>query len=496
MSHGTDETHETYGTTPAAARTMRRTKIICTIGPVTESDDMLLALAEAGMNVARLNFSHGTHEEHGRKIAAIRRIEEKLWKPIAILQDLPGPKLRTGPMTPVTVDLSPGKRFIFTTRDVPGSADEVNLPHPELVRKARPGQQVFVADGDFEFQVEEVTDTDIITHVVVGGELGGHKGINMPDAEVDLPSVTDADIEDLRFGLSQDVDWVAASFVRRACDLDPIRSVIAASGKPVRLIAKIEKSEAVENIDSIIEAADGIMVARGDLGVELPLEKVAGAQKMIISKCNEAGKPVITATQMLDSMIRNRRPTRAEVTDTANAVLDGTDATMLSGETAIGKYPVEAVLMMRAILLETECSLDYCRFMQESLSRPANTVTNAIAQATCSLAWDLSAAAIITPTSSGATARAVSQYRPSVPIIAAPTRLSTYRQLALSWGVYPMLVAPGVKTTDAMIEGAVHGASRLGIVRQGDTVVLTAGVPAGEPGRTNLIKVHVIGQDV
>lgn len=472
---------------------MRRTKIICTIGPATESEEMLRALAESGMNVARLNFSHGTQEEHGQRIATIRRIESELGKPIAILQDLPGPKLRTGPMAPGTVDLVPGQRFVFTTRDVPGSAEEANLPHPELIREARPGQQIFVADGDFEFHVEEVTDTDMVTRVIIGGPLGARKGINMPDAELDLPSITDDDIDDLRFGLAQDVDWVAASFVRRASDLAPIREMIAESGKPVRLMAKIEKAEAVRDIDSIIDAVDGIMVARGDLGVELPIEKVAVAQKMIIHKCNRAGKPVITATQMLDSMIRNRRPTRAEVSDVTNAVFDGTDGTMLSGETAIGKFPIETVLMMRAILLETEETLDYCHLMEESVRQSANTVTDAIAQASVSLAWDLSAAAIITPTSSGATARAVSRYRPAAPIIAAPTLLSTYRQLALSWGVYPVLVAPGANT-DEMIQEAVRGADLIGVVKQGDTVVLTAGIPAGIPGRTNLIKVHVVGQ--
>ena len=472
---------------------MRRTKIICTIGPATESEEMLRALSESGMNVARLNFSHGTRAEHGQRIKAIRSIESELAKPIAILQDLPGPKLRTGEMAPGTVDLVPGQRFAFTTRDVPGNADEVHLPHPELVREAKCGQQVFVADGDFQFLIDDVTPTDIVTRVVIGGPLGAHKGISIPDAELELPAVTDADIDDLRFGLEHDVDWVAASFVRRASDLEPIRAMIAESGKSVRLMAKIEKAEAVQNIDSIIEASDAIMVARGDLGVELPLEKVAVAQKMIIKKCNLAGKPVITATQMLDSMIRNRRPTRAEVTDVANAVFDGTDATMLSGETAIGKFPIDAVLMMRAILLETEATLDYCRLMEEKVRLSANTVTDAIAQASVSLAWDLSAAAIITPTSSGATARAVSQYRPAAPIIAAPTSMATYRQLALSWGVYPVLVAPGANT-DETIDVAVAGAARLGIVKEGDTVVLTAGIPFGVPGRTNLIKVQVVGQ--
>ncbi len=472
--------------------TMRRTKIICTIGPATESEEMLLALAEAGMNVARLNFSHGTREDHGRRIACIREIEARLGKPIAVLQDLPGPKLRTGAMASDTVDVVTGQRFVFTTRDVPGTAEEVNLPYPDLVRQAKPGQQIFVADGDFEFHIESVTDTDIVTRVVIGGPLGAHKGVNMPGSDICLPSVTDEDIEDLKFGLEHDVDWVAASFVRTAADLDPIRKLIADSGKSVRLIAKIEKGEGVANIDSIIEAVDGIMVARGDLGVELPVEKVPIAQKTIIRKCNQAGKPVITATQMLDSMIRNRRPTRAEVTDVANAVFDGTDATMLSGETAIGKFPVETVQMMRAILLETESNLDYLQMMQERERLSANTVTDAIAQASVSLAWDLSAAAIITPTSSGATARAVSQYRPVAPIVAAPSSASVYRQLALSWGVIPVLVARSANT-DEMIEQAVKGAEDLGIVKQGDTVVLTAGIPSGVPGRTNLIKVQVVG---
>jgi pyruvate kinase len=473
---------------------MRRTKIVCTIGPATESPEMLRALVEAGMNVARLNFSHGTKEQHGERIKQLRQIERERNIPIAILQDLPGPKLRTGPMAK-PVKLQPGQKFVFTTRDVPGSEEEVNLPYPELVKQAQPGAPIFVDDGQLEFRVESTTSTDIITTVVVGGILGAHKGINMPGTNIPLPSVTESDIEDLEFGLAHDVDWVAASFVRHASDLEPIKEIIHSSGKPTKLIAKIEKGEAVQEIDAIIEAADGIMIARGDLGVEMPIEKVPALQKEIISKCNLAGKPVITATQMLDSMIHNRRPTRAEVTDVANAILDGTDAVMLSGETAIGEFPIDTVKMMAKIAIEAERSLNYRQLWLERSQITAKNVTDAIAQATVDIALDLEATAIVTPTSSGMTPRAVSKYRPPAPIVAAATSPATYRQLALSWGVYSVLVAPS-RNTDDMLEEAVEGVKRTGLVKEGDIVVLTAGVPAGVPGRTNLIKVHTVGQAI
>lgn len=473
---------------------MRRTKIICTIGPATQSAEMLGLLAEAGMNVARLNFSHGTKEEHAQRIRDIRQVEKDLGVPIAVLQDLPGPKIRTGDMAE-TVELRPGQRFVFTTRDVPGDANEVMLPYPELVEQAAPDQLIFVADGQLEFKVESATPTDIITKVVVGGPLSGHKGVNMPGAKLLLPSITESDIEDLQFGLANDVDWVAVSFIRSANDLKPVREIIKGSGKLVRMIAKIEKSEAVDDIDAIIEAADGIMVARGDLGVEMPLELVPIVQKTIIRKCNNAGKPVVTATQMLESMTNNRRPTRAEVTDVANAIFDGTDAVMLSGETAIGAFPIETVTMMSKIAVAAESSLDYDKLLQERSATATKTVTEAIAMASVDIAQDLGAAAIVTPTSSGATARAVSKFRPAAPIVAASMFPNTYRQLAISWGVYPVLVVPS-RNTDDMIYEAVEGATSVGIVKEGDTVVLTAGIPAGIPGRTNLIKVHTIGQSV
>ncbi|MFA6665253.1 MAG: pyruvate kinase [Armatimonadota bacterium] len=473
---------------------MKRTKIVCTIGPSSESAEMLRKLVIAGMNVARLNFSHGAMEEHAQRIEAIRKIEAELGKPIAILQDLPGPKIRTGDMQGM-VELQQGRTFVFTTRSVPGDAEEINLPYPELVAQAAPGQQIFVADGQLEFRVESATDTDIITKVIVGGMIGGRKGVNMPGAKISVPSVTEKDLAALDFGLKYDVDWVAASFVRCAADLDPVRSKIASSGKSTRLIAKIEKSEAVSDIDSIIEAADGIMVARGDLGVEIPLERVPAVQKSIIKKCNLAGKPVITATQMLESMIGNRRPTRAEVTDVANAILDGTDAVMLSGETAIGEFPVDTVTTMSKIAVQAEISLNHRHVTKQQTHGAEKSVTDAIAQGTVDIAIDLQAKAIITPTSSGATARAVSKYRPETPIIAAATTRATYRQLALSWGIYPVVVAQ-TRNTDDMLEEAVEGAKRAKLVHDGDIVVLTAGVPAGVPGRTNLIKVQVVGQAI
>lgn len=473
---------------------MKRTKIVCTIGPSSESAEMLRKLVIAGMNVARLNFSHGAMEEHAQRIEAIRKIEAELGKPIAILQDLPGPKIRTGDMQGM-VELQQGRTFVFTTRSVPGDAEEINLPYPELVAQAAPGQQIFVADGQLEFRVESATDTDIITKVIVGGMIGGRKGVNMPGAKISVPSVTEKDLAALDFGLKYNVDWVAASFVRCAADLDPVRSKIASSGKSIRLIAKIEKSEAVSDIDSIIEAADGIMVARGDLGVEIPLERVPAVQKSIIKKCNLAGKPVITATQMLESMIGNRRPTRAEVTDVANAILDGTDAVMLSGETAIGEFPVDTVTTMSKIAVQAEISLNHRHVTKQQTHGAEKSVTDAIAQGTVDIAIDLQAKAIITPTSSGATARAVSKYRPETPIIAAATTRATYRQLALSWGIYPVVVAQ-TRNTDDMLEEAVGGAKRAKLVHDGDVVVLTAGVPAGVPGRTNLIKVQVVGQAI
>lgn len=393
------------------------------------------------------------------------------------------------------VTLTPGQEFKFTTRKVLGNAKEVNLPYPELVAQAKEGQQIFIDDGQMEFRIERADGTDITTKVMVGGVLSSYKGIAMPGSTIDLPAVTEADIAALEFGLKVGVDWVAASFVRAAADLEAFRKIMEKNGRRVPLMAKIERREAVECIEEIIEAADGVMVARGDLGVELPLERVPGIQKKIIEKTNVAGKPVVTATQMLDSMIRNRRPTRAEVTDVANAIYDGTDAVMLSGETAVGCFPVESVAMMARIAEETESSLDYRALWADRARQATKNVTEAIAESAVGMALELGARAIVTPTSSGATARAVSKYRPECMIVGAARYKNVYRQLAVSWGVYPILV-PRVRNTDRMVEQAVAGARQAGLVQIGDRVIVTAGVPPGVPGRTNLIMVQVVGYSI
>ncbi|MCX8052766.1 MAG: pyruvate kinase [Armatimonadetes bacterium] len=475
---------------------MRRTKIVCTIGPATESPEMIESLIKAGMNVARLNFSHGTHEAHLVKINNIRRISKALGRNVGILQDLPGPKIRIGPIANPPVQLEPGNEFIFTTRDVPGNAKEVNLPYPELVRqvkarvngRSRGGQMIYVDDAKLEFKVVSATDTDIITKVVIGGELSSHKGFTLPGATYDASGVTEKDLQDLRFGLEHGVDWVAASFVRSADDILPLKKVMREVGKRVPVVAKIERREAVKNIVEIIEAFDAVMVARGDLGIELAIDEVPVIQKTIIKHCNRLGKPVITATQMLDSMISNARPTRAEVTDVANAIIDGTDATMLSGETAIGAYPVEAVRMMDAIARRIEKSVEYRSCCARRIDYPAHDVTEAIGEAATKLASDLNLPAIITCTFGGTTARLVAKYRPQARIIAAASNEETARRLSLSWGVDAIYVEMA-KDTDALIENAVEASLDAKLVKKGDTVLMIAGVPVGVPGNTSLIRV-------
>ena len=467
-------------------RRNRRVKIVATLGPASTNEETMRRLFVAGADVFRVNMSHATHDGLREVHTIVRRLETEFSRPIGILVDLQGPKLRIGKIDSGSIRLTQGDILSFVRREAIGGLGRVQLPHPEIFEAVREGHTLLLDDGKLKLRVVEASDVRIDAEVMTTGLLGSRKGISLPDTVLPFGALTDKDCADIECATSIGVAWIALSFVQRAEDIAAARKL---SRGRAAIMAKIEKPSAVNHLKEIIELADGIMVARGDLGVEMPLEKVPVAQKTIITKCNRAGKPVITATQMLDSMIRNRRPTRAEVTDVANAVFDGTDATMLSGETAIGKFPVETVQMMRAILLETESALDYSQIMEERVRLPANTVTDAIAQASVSLAWDLSAAAIITPTSSGATARAVSQYRPSAPIIAAPTSAGTYRQLALSWGVIPVLVARSANT-DEMIEQAVKGAEDLGIVKQGDTVVLTAGIPSGVPGRTNLIKVQ------
>jgi len=469
---------------------MRRTKIVCTLGPASQSEETMREMIRAGMDVARINFSHGSHEIHARNIALVRRLAREEGQVLAVLCDLQGPKLRVGEIA-AQVTLREGQDFNLTTRPVPGDDQEVNFPHPEVIGDVRPGGRVLLDDGLLELEVVGTTPTDIRCRVITGGPLKSHKGVSLLGVSLNLPSLTEKDREDAAFAIQQGVDYLALSFVRRAEDVSQLRDLLEQNQASIPIIAKIEKREAVEAFEQIIEISDGAMVARGDLGVEAPAEEVPIYQKRIIRLANEVGKPVITATQMLNSMIDNPRPTRAEASDVANAILDGTDAVMLSGETAVGKYPVEAVRVMAKIALTTERILPYREWVHKAVLEPSFTPTDAISQATCEIALELSAKAIISSTMSGHTARMVAKHRPATPIVAVTPSLEAQRCLALVWGVYPLLVSESAHT-DQMIETAVQAALDGGLIEKGDIVVITAGVPLGGPGRTNMLKVHVV----
>lgn len=474
---------------------MRRTKIVCTIGPASSSPEMLRALIRNGMNVARLNFSHGALEQHRASIAEIRAASAELDQPVAVLADLQGPKLRVGQIGGDGVLLETSSQVTLTTEPIVGRPGVIPVQYDDLPKSVEVGHAILLDDGLIELRVLAVTEKEIRCRVVVGGTIISNKGINLPYAPISMPAITAKDREDLAFALREQVDWIAMSFVRTADDVRALQELIRAEsafGRATPLIAKIEKPEGVRNIDAILEASDGIMVARGDLGIESPVEEVPLVQKMIIAKCNRVGKPVITATQMLDSMMRNPRPTRAEASDVANAILDGSDAIMLSGETAIGKYPLEALRTMARIAEHTEQGAA----LNGSAKREAGrhrTVAEAVAHASCQTAQDLDAAAIITPTASGLTPRLVSMFRPAVPIVAVTPSPMIQRQLALLWGVYPLL-AQRAESTDKMIAGALQAAVAHDLVKPGDIVVVTAGAPgerlAAAP--TNLMKVQRI----
>jgi pyruvate kinase len=468
---------------------MARTKIVCTIGPASRSPDTLERLIRAGMDVARLNFSHGTAAEHLEVITAVRRIAERLGRPIAVLQDLAGLKLRIGEVASGAVTLEAGARFTLTTRQVLGSGQEVSVPYPRLTEDVRPGDAVLLSDGDLELEVIDTTEEDVHCRVITGGTLASRKGVHLPARSITAPTFTDKDRDDLAFGLRYGVDYVALSFVRSAADVLEARATIEDHGSAVPLIAKIETADALTNIDEIIDCVDGVMVARGDLGVAIPLATVPRLQKMLIGKANRAGKPAITATHMLRSMQDHARPTRAEVTDVANAVLDGTDAVMLSEETAIGRFPFEAVTMMAAIAADAESSFPFDAWIRRF--EAGGPLPEAVARAACTLAADIEAAAIVTCTESGSTARRVAQYRPRAPILAPTPNAETYRRLTLLWGVTPLLNR-SQPTTDELIDGALGAVLAAGRARHGDTVVITAGVPVGRPGMTNLIKVETL----
>lgn len=475
---------------------MRKTKIVCTIGPATESEEMLAKIMNQGMNVARLNFSHQTQKEHRERINTIKKVGGELSKSVAIMLDTKGPEVRTGDFENGEIEVNTGDKFTLTTKEILGTNKISHITYKNLPQDVKIGDAILIDDGLIELEVVEKNDEEVQCIVKNGGTINNHKGVNIPGVNIGLPSLTEKDKEDIIFGIENEIDFIAPSFIRKGRDVIEIRRILEENGgEDIQIISKIENREGVDNIDEIIKLSDGIMIGRGDLGVEIPPEEVPLVQKLLIKKCNEAGKPVITATQMLDSMIRNPRPTRAEVTDIANAILDGTDAIMLSGETAAGKYPEESVRTMSDIAVRIEHSLDYVELLRSKTIGRDITITNAISHATCSTAQDLGAAAIVTPTSSGYTAMAVSKYRPKAVIIASTPYEKVMRKLSLTWGVYPVKTK-NVETTDDIVNISVQTILEKGYLKQGDLIVITAGVPVGEAGSTNLIKVHTIGKPV
>ena len=483
----------------------RKTKIVCTLGPSTDDEKVLRSLIEEGMDVARFNFSHGPHEEQMGRLKMLRRLREELNRPVAALLDTKGPEIRLMEFANGKVELKNGQTFTLTTEEIAGDEKRVSITYKNLPEDVKPGDTILIDDGLIGMEVKKIQPVagakaekdgmpmDIVCTVINGGTVSNRKGVNVPNVKLTMPYISEKDYSDIVFAVENDYDFIAASFVRTADDVLEIRKILEEKGgEDIHIIAKIENMQGVQNMDEIIRVSDGVMVARGDMGVEIPLEDVPVIQKMMIKKVSGAGKVVITATQMLDSMMKHPRPTRAEATDVANAIYDGTSAIMLSGETAAGSYPIEALKTMVRIAIRTEQDINYLqRFRQRQvMSNP--DVTNAISHATCMMAGDLNAAAIITVSKSGRTARMVSKYRPDSPIIGACLTEKVYRQLGLSWGVVPLLLEQKDKA-DELFDYAVDTAEEAGIIDKGDVVVLTAGVPLGVSGTTNLIKVQVAG---
>ncbi|KJR99884.1 MAG: pyruvate kinase [Peptococcaceae bacterium BRH_c4a] len=472
---------------------MLRTKIVCTVGPSAERIPVLMKMIQAGMNVARFNFSHGTHQDHARRLDLIREAARKTGKNVAVMLDTKGPEIRLGYLEDEPITLETGKRITVTVNDIKGNENILPVTYRGLPRDVCPGDRILIADGLIELRVLEKNRKNVECEIINGGEITSQKGVNLPGVVVNIPAVTDRDIDDIIFGIKNGMDFIAASFIRKANDVLAIRQIIEESGADLDIIAKIESREGLNNIDEIIRVADGIMVARGDLGVEIPVEEVPLVQKAIIEKCNRVGKPVIIATQMLESMIHNPRPTRAEATDIANAIFDGTDAIMLSGETAAGKYPVEAVETMARIALKAESSLKYEEILLRRGRYNHCTVTDAISHATCTISEDLGAAAIITSTETGHTSKMVSKYRSRAPVVAVTPVEKVLRKMSLVWGVQPLLVKR-TTDTDSMITTAIEASLEANLISPGDLVVVTAGVPVGVHGTTNLIKIHTVGE--
>ncbi|MDU4686633.1 MAG: pyruvate kinase [Staphylococcus sp.] len=477
---------------------MRKTKIVSTIGPASESEEMLEKLMNAGMNVARLNFSHGSHEEHKARIDSIRKVSKKLGKTIGILLDTKGPEIRTHDMKDGLIVLEKGKEVIVSMSQVEGTPEKFSVTYEDLINDVQIGSYILLDDGLVELQVKDIDKDkgEVKCDILNTGELKNKKGVNLPGVKVNLPGITDKDAADIKFGIKEDIDYIAASFVRRPSDVLDIREILEQENNDnITIFPKIENQEGIDNIEEILEVSDGLMVARGDMGVEIPPESVPIVQKDLIRKCNKLGKPVITATQMLDSMQRNPRATRAEASDVANAIYDGTDAVMLSGETAAGQYPEEAVKTMRNIAISAEAAQDYKKLLSDRTKLVETSLVNAIGVSVAHTALNLNVKAIVAATESGSTAITISKYRPHSDIIAVTPSEHTARQLALVWGAYPV-VKKGRKTTDDLLNNAVATAVATEKVGNGDLIIITAGVPTGEKGTTNMMKLHLVGDEI
>lgn len=473
---------------------MRKTKIICTLGPSTDKEGVLETLIQEGMDVARFNFSHGSHREQKERLIKLQEIRERLGRPVAALLDTKGPEIRIRTFKEGKVELVEGQEFTLTSEDIEGTNEKVSVTYEDLYKDLKPGDSVLIDDGLIGLEVVSIEGKEIHCVVKNGGMVSDRKGVNLPGVDVNMPFISPKDKEDILFGIREGFDFIAASFTRTAEDVAEIRKILYENGgADIGIIAKIENQQGVNNIDRIIEAADGIMIARGDMGVEIPLEDVPVIQKEIIAKVYNAGKQVITATQMLDSMIKNPRPTRAETTDVANAIYQGTSAIMLSGETAAGKYPVEALKTMVRIAVRTESDIPYNELFSVRKKEEKKDMTTAISHATCMTAIDMDAKAIITVTKSGHTARMVSRFRPGCPIVGCTSDMRTCRKLNLSWGISPILIKEEY-SMEILFLHATEAAEREGFVQEGDVAILTAGVPVGRPGKTNLIKATIVGE--
>jgi pyruvate kinase len=472
---------------------MRKTKIVCTLGPATEDKDILKQLFINGMNVARLNFSHGTHEEHKRTVAKFKEIRKELQLPVGLLLDTKGPEVRIKRFKKGTIELEAGQLFTLTSEDLEGDETIVSVTYKNLPRDVNKGDTILIDDGLIELRVLKTTDKKVQCEVINGGTISDRKGINIPEVAINLPYISEKDKKDILFAIENGFDFIAASFVRHAGCIMDIKKILKKNyGDHIEIIAKIENREGLTNIDDIISVSDGIMVARGDMGVEIPFEELPGIQKDIIKKCNLSGKSVITATQMLDSMIRNPRPTRAEIMDVANAIYDGTSAIMLSGETSNGKYPIDALKTMSSIAIEAERKIDYIERFQKTHITVSRNVTSAISHATCSAAHTLGASAIISISKSGHTAKMVSKYRPACPIIANTFSKRVFNQLSIAWGILPIIT--GIKgSTDEIFDQAIKRVFESGIIENGDLVIITGGTPVGVRGTTNTLKVYIVG---